>query len=240
MPFSAELRLIRKVEFFEPRSGLVLKAGATVRKSRVVSASSTSRRRCVLVADEHGATRETLARALDRAGYSVCEADTGEGALHAARRERPALVLLEVSLPDMSGYTVCRELREEFGDDLPIILMSATRTESFDRVAGLLIGADEYLAKPVSCDELVARIRRLVRHAPAPSAAAASNLTARELEILGLLAEGLGPNEIATKLFVSPKTVGTHTENIFRKLGVRTRSQAVAVAYRDSLVGSRR
>ncbi len=202
--------------------------------------SSNPRRGCILVADEDDATRAALVRALGRAGYSVCEADTGEAALDSARRDRPVLVLLEVSLTDMSGYTVCRELREEFGEDLPIIFMSATRTESYDRVAGLLVGADEYLAKPLSSDEVVARVGRLVRHAPPAPAPTASNLTARELEILSLLAEGLGPKEIATKLFLSPKTVGTHTENIFRKLGVRTRSQAVAVAYRDSLVGTPR
>jgi DNA-binding NarL/FixJ family response regulator len=194
----------------------------------------------ILLVDDDSDARSPLARSLARAGYPVRQAETGEAALEIARKERPTLVVLEVCLSDVSGYTVCRELRERFGEELPIIFVSAKRTESFDRVAGLLVGADEYLAKPLATDEVVARVRRLVRRPPAVAPPVASKLTARELEVLRLLAEGLAPKEIATQLFLSPKTVGTHIENIFRKLGVRTRAQAVAVAYRDALVASPR
>ncbi len=190
----------------------------------------------ILLVDEDAEVRRVLARRLGRAGYRVCEAETGDAGLEAAQEERPSLVILEVCLSDICGYAVCQELRERLGEDVPIILVSAKRTESCDRVAGLLVGADEYLTKPLAPDEVVARVRRLARRPPA----LVSNLTARELEVLGLLAQGLTPKETATRLFVSPKTVDTHIENIFRKLGVRTRSQAVAVAYRDALVGSRR
>ena len=81
----------------------------------------------------------------------------GEEALAAAVVERPAAVVLEVDLPDVDGFEVCRELRDRFGDRLPIVLVSGTRVSSHDRVAGLLIGADDYLVKPVDADELLVR-----------------------------------------------------------------------------------
>jgi DNA-binding NarL/FixJ family response regulator len=145
---------------------------------------------------------------------------------------------LEVALPGLSGYEVCHQLRNEFGDALPIVFLSGDRTEPFDRVAGLLIGADDYLVKPFALDELLARVRRLARRtAPVPPAVA-SKLTNREMEVLRLLADGLDQDEIARQLFITRKTVGTHIENTMRKLGVRNRAQAVALAYREDLVES--
>ena len=147
------------------------------------------------------------------------------------------LVLLEVRLDDTSGYEVCRRLREEHGEALPIIFVSQDRTESSDRVAGLLLGADDYLAKPVQPGELVARVQRHLRRLQTWNGAGA-RLTSREREILGLLADGLGPAEIAVGLGITQKTVATHVEHIYAKLGVHTRAQAVASAFRHSLVES--
>jgi DNA-binding CsgD family transcriptional regulator len=90
--------------------------------------------------------------------------------------------------------------------------------------------------KPLAPDELLARVRRLVRSTMPVAPAVASRLTARETEVLRLLAEGCEPAEIAKQLFISRRTVGTHLENIMRKLGVRSRAQAVALAYREELV----
>jgi DNA-binding NarL/FixJ family response regulator len=101
----------------------------------------------------------------------------------------------------------------------------------------LLLGADDYLAKPFAPDELLARVRRLVQRALPPSLTIPSVLTKRELEVLGLLAEGLAQREIATRLTISEKTVGSHIERILSKLGVRSRAQAVALAFREDLVG---
>jgi DNA-binding NarL/FixJ family response regulator len=103
-------------------------------------------------------------------------------------------------------------------------------------VAGILIGADDYVVKPFAPDELLARVRRLVRSATPVASIVASRLTARETEVLRHLAAGLAPAEIASQLFISRRTVGTDLENIMRKLGVRSRAQAVALAYRDALV----
>ncbi len=168
------------------------------------------------------------------AGFAVTEAATGEEALAAARDDPPELVLLDVHLPGISGYEVCRRLKDEHSDAIPIVFVSGERTESYDRVAGLLLGAQEYLVKPVAPDELVVRVRQLVGRAEIEFAGTPS-LTARELEVLRLLTQGLGPDEIAQSLIISPKTVGTHLEHIFRKLGVRSRAQAVASAFRLGL-----
>src|SRR6266849_1295009 len=88
----------------------------------------------------------------------VVEVDSGNDVIDAARLELPRLVILEVTLPALSGYEVCHQLREEFGEGLPIILVSGERTEPFDRVAGILIGADHYIVKPFAPDELLARV----------------------------------------------------------------------------------
>jgi DNA-binding response OmpR family regulator len=78
----------------------------------------------------------------------------------AAEEVRPALVVLEVRLGDVSGYEICRRLREDHGESLPILFVSGDRTDASDRVEGLLVGADDYLAKPIAADELVARVQR--------------------------------------------------------------------------------
>jgi DNA-binding NarL/FixJ family response regulator len=101
---------------------------------------------------------------------------------------------------------------------------------------GLLVGADDYLVKPVAPGELVARVRRQLERSPASGRSARSPLTARERDVLGLLAAGLGPTEIGRELAISPKTVATHVEHIYAKLGVHTRAQAVARAFRLELV----
>jgi two-component system nitrate/nitrite response regulator NarL len=192
----------------------------------------------ILIADHEVETRSVIAALLEKAGYDVVEAENGDDAIDAARREVPRLVILEVTLPSLSGYEVCHQLREEFGEALPIILVSGERTEPFDRVAGILIGADHYMAKPFAADELLGRVRRLVRSRAPVAPGVALKLTAREAEVLRLLAEGLAQEEIAGQLFISQRTVGTHIENTMRKLGVHSRAQAVALAYREDLVTS--
>ena len=180
--------------------------------------------------------RALASKAHRRAGYETVEVGTGDDALEAARTDGVALVLLEVDLPDMSGYEVCRTLREDGGNELPIFFLSGTRTESLDRVASLLLGADDFIVKPFDPDELVARVRRFVtRRASPPQGAAASGaaprLTRREEEILGLLAEGRGQSKIALQLSISPKTVATHIQHLLEKFSAHSRAELVARAY---------
>jgi DNA-binding NarL/FixJ family response regulator len=193
-------------------------------------------RRLVLIADQDDEERAALARLLERAGFDVVEAASGDDALALAQEDVLSLVILEVPLPRMSGYEVCRALREDRGKDIPVLFLSGARTESYDRVAGLSLGADDYLVKPYAPDELLARVRRLVANPRRRAARRAGGLTPRELEILQLLAGGQSPDEIAGDLFISSKTVATHIEHIFIKLDVHSRVEAVAVAYRDGFV----
>jgi DNA-binding NarL/FixJ family response regulator len=203
-------------------------------------AAEEPRRGRILVVENDEGFRSMLSIVFRHAGYEAREAATGEEALEAARREQLALVVLEVCLPGISGYEVCHALRKEFGERLPIIFMSGQRVESLDRVAGLLLGADDYLVKPFAPEELLIRVRKLIRRAAPLAAAVAPRLTTRELEVLRLLADGFGQDEIAKRLFISTKTVATHIEHILGKLGVRSRAQAVALAFRDQLVSSGR
>ncbi len=193
-----------------------------------------SGRRSIVVADADDRARTELRRALTATGFDVVEAASGDEALAAALDDAVALAVLEVRLPGLSGYEVCRRLREEHGDRISIIFVSADRVEPSDRVAGLLVGADDYLVKPVARDEILARVRRQL--ARAPGSAPRPRLTSREGEILRLLAGGLAPAQIASELSISPKTVATHVEHIYAKLGVHTRAQAVARAFRLALV----
>ena len=193
----------------------------------------------ILIVDDDPTVRRLLATLLERAGYETVEAGSGEEGLELARQHSPRLVLLDINLPGTSGYAVCHELRQTLGQQFPIIFLSGERTESFDRVAGLLIGADDYLTKPFDSDELIARVSRMLdrldqqpRQAPD---ADLYGLTPRECEVLGLLVDGLSQPEIAERLYLSPKTVGTHIQRIMGKMGVKSRTQAVAVAAREGL-----
>jgi DNA-binding NarL/FixJ family response regulator len=188
----------------------------------------------VLIADADFASRDDLARVLKGAGYEIIQVESGEDALEAVRKRKPSIVLLEIPLGGLSGYEVCRALREE-ARETPIVFVSGTRTESYDRVAGLLVGADDYIVKPYAPDELLTRVRHLVRRSQTSTSSVTAKLTKREREVLQLLADGLRQDDIAKQLFISRKTVGTHVANILRKLGVRSQTQAVAMAFRDEL-----
>ena len=194
----------------------------------------------ILVVDDDPVIRSAIRTILTDAGYATREAGSGAEALRATRAEAPALVLLDVNLPGICGYEVCRLLRDEFGDQFPIVFVSGARTESFDHVAGLLLGANDYISKPFREDELLVRVQSLVgRQQKVVARTLASRLTARELQVLRLLSNGLAPDDIARLMVISPKTVGAHVAHIYLKLGVQTRAQAVAVAYRDELLDGR-
>ena len=195
----------------------------------------------ILVVDDDDTFRALMRTVLERAGFEVREASDGNEAIAAAQLARPSLVLLDVGLPGIGGYEVLRELQDLIGEDLPVIFVSGERADRGDVVAGLLLGADDYLVKPVLADELLARVRRSLRRhtlraGPARSAAPTLGaLTARETEVLALLAEGLTQAEIAARLVLSPRTVGTHIQHILAKLAVHSRAQAVALALRNGL-----
>ncbi len=196
--------------------------------------------RPILIVDDDPGFRVFVAHLLERAGLSHVEAGRGEEALDLAVLRRPAVVLLDVSLPDIDGFEVCRELRDRVGEELAVIFVSGTRVEPHDRAAGLMLGGDDYLVKPFDPDELLARVRRaLARSKPKSSELMAerrNGLTPRELEVLRLLAQGLDGAGIAHELVISPKTVASHLQRVMAKLGVHSRAQAVARAYEDGMI----
>lgn len=183
--------------------------------------------------------RRQLVELLAGDGFGVREADGADEAIALAGARRPNLILVEVNLPGVCGYELLRRLRALHGDSLPLVLTSRDRTESFDRVAGLLLGADDYLVRPFRPDEVLARVRRLARSAATNGSRSGVGLTVRERQVLELLATGKSQREIASELGISPKTCGKHIERILEKLGVHSRAQAVAVAYREELVAVR-
>jgi two-component system response regulator RegX3 len=204
-------------------------------------------RRILLVEDERSIT-EPLAAALEREGFVAEVASTVAGALEAAARRQPDLVLLDVMLPDGSGFDVCRELRQN--SNVPIIMLTA-RGEEADRVIGLELGADDYVVKPFSAREVVARIRAVLRRVETgPAEAGATlevgdlrldsarrevrrggepiDLSRKEFDVLELLMREAGTVVRRERLieqvwdtnwFGSTKTLDVHVSSIRRKLG---------------------
>jgi two-component system OmpR family response regulator len=201
----------------------------------------------ILVADDDPHIREVICFALRRAGMETAEAATGAEALASAEAHPPALVVLDIGMPEMDGLEVCRTLRRT--SDVPILFLSA-RDEEIDRVVGLEIGADDYVVKPFSPRELVARVNAILKRLrPRPPEAAAGFahgalrvdpethtasfdgkdvvLTATELAILARLMRRpeivLSRNQImdaayGPSIHVSDRTVDSHVRNIRAKL----------------------
>ena len=114
----------------------------------------------IVLVDDDANLRHTLGYALRQEGFEVFAAEDGERGLEAFHQSRPDVVLLDVMLPNLDGFEVCRRIRKE--SDVPILMLTARDTE-VDKVVGLELGADDYLAKPFSTRELVARVRALLR-----------------------------------------------------------------------------
>ncbi len=131
----------------------------------LVMAPTTSLRRSVLVVDDEAMVREVVCAYLDREGFTTFEAIDGEAALDLVAEREPDLIVLDVMLPKLDGYSVITELRKH--TQVPVILLTA-RAEEVDRVLGLELGADDYVVKPFSPRELVARVRSVLRRSTMP------------------------------------------------------------------------
>lgn len=116
----------------------------------------------ILVVDDEANIRDLARLYLEKEGYQVQTADSGLAALDAARQEKPALMVLDLMLPEMDGWEVCRRIRAE--SNLPILMLTA-RDDDIDKIIGLEMGADDYMTKPFNPRELVARVRAILRRA---------------------------------------------------------------------------
>ena len=123
----------------------------------------------ILLVDDENSIVESLRYALEKEGYSVVEAADGAEALRLARSTLPDLVLLDIMLPGMSGFEVCRTLRKE--STVPILMLTA-RSDEPDRIVGLDLGADDYITKPFSMREVLARVRAALRRSQAGASTA--------------------------------------------------------------------
>jgi DNA-binding response OmpR family regulator len=153
-------------------------------------AKGRSMAQTILVVDDEPSIVEVLSLYLSREGYSVLSADNGETALNLAREARPDLIVLDIMLPYKSGLEVTSLLRREH--NIPIILLTA-RSDEIDRIAGLEIGADDYVVKPFSPREVVARVKAVLRRA----AVVEKDLEQKSLAIGGIV---ISPGERSVTL----------------------------------------
>lgn len=126
----------------------------------------------ILVADDDPNVREVIRFALSKAGYAVVIADNGVLALSQFAREQPAMLVLDILMPEMDGLEVCRRLRADSRSTATPILFVSSRDDEVDKIIGLEMGGDDYLAKPFSPRELVARVKAILRRSSAPRVAA--------------------------------------------------------------------
>jgi len=204
----------------------------------------------VLVVDDHAMLRRGLVTFLLSFDdlKLVGEAKDGAEALHLCEQVRPDVVLMDLVMPEMDGSTATRAIRQRY-PQVQVIALTSFREEELVQGA-LEAGAIGYLLKNVSADELAEAIREAHAGKPtlAPEAAEAlihaathapelgQDLTPREREVLALMIEGLRNAEIADRLSVSPSTVKFHVSRILSKLGVSSRTEAVALALQHDLL----
>ncbi|HWQ15550.1 MAG TPA: response regulator transcription factor [Roseiflexaceae bacterium] len=122
--------------------------------------------RRILIVDDEPGLRELVRINLEHEGFAVLQAENGVAGLQMIREDQPDLVILDVMMPEMDGWEVCRKLREF--SQIPVLMLTA-RVQSQDIVTGLESGADDYLLKPFNMDELMARVRALLRRVPSPN-----------------------------------------------------------------------
>jgi NarL family two-component system response regulator LiaR len=204
----------------------------------------------VLLADDHAVVRSGLGAVL--LSYDdlilVGEAGNGQEAIQLCEKHKPNVVLMDILMPVMDGVAATAAIHEKWPD---IRIIALTSYKEKDMVEGALkAGALSYLIKNVSAEELVGAIRGAMSGQPKLSPEAAQvliqemkkpsmpayDLTDREKEILALMVEGLANTGIADKLVVSRSTVKFHVSNILSKLGVTSRTEAVAMALKQNLV----
>jgi len=204
----------------------------------------------ILLADDHTVVRSGLSAvlAMQEDLKVVAEAGDGEDAISLCESLQPDVVLMDLLMPKMDGVTATRVIKERWPKIQVIALTSFKEKEYVE--GALKAGAGGYLLKNVSADELVAAVRRAIAGQPSLSPEAAQvliqkvsetpqpgiDMTEREKEILALMVEGLSNSKIAERLTINQSTVKFHVSNILGKLGVSSRTEAVALAVKRRLI----
>ena len=207
----------------------------------------------LLVADDHRMLRQGLTRSLEEFGFDVVgEASDGNEAVELARQLRPDVILMDVSMPVLDGVEATRAVRRELPDTQVVMLTMHSDTDIIARA--LQAGAAGYLTKDCSIEEVVDAVAMAVNEWATLSPNLASSMlaevdkfdrsrrgddpviSAREEEVLQLVADGFSLPEVAEKLFISQKTVKNHLASIYQKLDARDRTQAVLRAVRMGIV----
>jgi len=204
----------------------------------------------ILLADDHTVVRSGLSAVLAMQDdfKIVGEAGDGEEAVRLCESLQPDVVLMDLLMPKIDGVTATRTIKERW-PKIQIIALTSFKEKEYVEGA-LKAGASGYLLKNVSADELVAAVRRAIAGQPSLSPEAAQvliqnvsgssqpdlDMTEREKEILALMVEGLSNSKIAERLTINQSTVKFHVSNILSKLGVASRTEAVAMAVKRHLV----
>lgn len=191
----------------------------------------------ILVIEDEAELLAVVSQFLAMYGFKIYGASNGESGLTLARRERPDLIICEITMPNLNGYEVLRALRADPELAGSAFLFLTARQEDADQRFGMNLGADDYLTKPVRLPELLATVcTRLARRdeqraaANRPGRLVALDLTSRESEVLFWVAEGKTNPEIAIILNIGRSTVKTHLKNILTKTGTSNRLSAAALA----------
>lgn len=200
----------------------------------------------VILVDDHTMLRQGIRRALESEGIKVVgEASDGAAAIRLALEHKPDVVLMDVSMPGMDGVEAARRLMEADGRQRVVMLTMHIDRDVIDRA--IRAGAVGYLTKDSSISEVILAIQLAANgdRPMSPRLAAAmldearrddALISAREEEVLQLVADGYGTNEIAERLYISGKTVKNHLASIYEKLNARDRTQAVLMAVKMGIV----
>jgi DNA-binding NarL/FixJ family response regulator len=200
----------------------------------------------VLIVDDHEVVREGLRLSLSRAPHIrvIGEAGDGESAIGLVERRKPDVVIMDVRMPGMDGLAATKEIMKQTPDAAVLIFTAFSERSLLAR--GLESGAKGYILKEAPHETLVRAIERIAKGEgyvdPALMPAFLSGkdqadmLTPREREILQLLADGMSNADVASKLFISQETVKSHVRHILTKLEADTRTHAVAIALRESII----
>lgn len=212
----------------------------------------------ILIVDDDLGIRLSVSDYLELAGYSVVMSENGQSALEMVSQHQPHLIVTDVTMPQMDGYELIRQVRRQPAFRLlPVIFLTA-RTNTHERIKGYQLGCDAYLPKPFELNELVAVVRNLLDRSQMMESEwrlrlrsveaeeeplfnkndtmLALELTQREQEVLAELVEGLSNGQIGDRLHLSPRTIEKHVSSLLRKTETSNRAELVRFAMDHGLV----